>query len=159
MYIFFVSGTDQTFAKFYFSFLKLDNFGISSGGASWGTILYWFSFSVNIFHFVILYLCKYLDWSFDLCYSDRICSSSYMSNCRLLWRFTSCCNLDNLCLGSWSYCDKSFCSWFFNWIYYCTAFSIIICLDYSKTECHSTTSCHASLCVWFRITDITKDCR
>ncbi|CAF4380727.1 unnamed protein product, partial [Adineta steineri] len=47
MYIFFVSGTDQIFAKFYFSFLKNDQFHISTNNASWAIILYWFSYSVR----------------------------------------------------------------------------------------------------------------
>jgi hypothetical protein len=40
MYILFVSGTDQIFAKFYFSFLKQDKLAISSNDASWGVIFY-----------------------------------------------------------------------------------------------------------------------
>jgi hypothetical protein len=68
IYLFLVAGTDQTFAKFYFSYLKFDKFDISTNGASWGIILYWLSFSVSIFVFLSLCLCKYLDWSFDWCY-------------------------------------------------------------------------------------------
>jgi hypothetical protein len=56
IYIFFVGGTDQTFAKFYFSFLKFDKFGISTNGASWGVILYWLSFSVSLFLSFFLFL-------------------------------------------------------------------------------------------------------
>ena len=48
IYIFFLVGMDQCFAKFYFSYLKFDKFGISTNGASWGIILFWFSFSVRI---------------------------------------------------------------------------------------------------------------
>jgi len=49
LYIFFVVGTDQIFIKFYFSYLKFDKFGISTNGASWGSILFWLSFCVSIF--------------------------------------------------------------------------------------------------------------
>jgi hypothetical protein len=68
VYIFFVAGTDQTFAKFYFSYLKFDKFGISTDGASSGVILFWLSFSVSIFSFFFSFLCEYLDGSFDRCY-------------------------------------------------------------------------------------------
>ncbi len=57
LYIFFVAGTDQTFVKFYFSYLKFDKFGISTNDASWGIIFYWLAFSVSIFSFVFPYLC------------------------------------------------------------------------------------------------------
>ncbi len=46
--MFFVAGTDQVFAKFYFSYLKFDKFGISTNGASWGIVLFWISFSVSV---------------------------------------------------------------------------------------------------------------
>ncbi len=46
--MFFVTGTDQVFAKFYFSYLKFDKFGISTDGASWGIVLFWISFSVSV---------------------------------------------------------------------------------------------------------------
>lgn len=48
IYIFFLVGMDQCFAKFYFSYLKFDIFGISTNAASWGIILFWFSFSVRM---------------------------------------------------------------------------------------------------------------
>jgi hypothetical protein len=55
--MFFIGGTEQTFSKFYFSYLKFERFGISTGGASWGVILYWLSFSVRfIFFFFFLSL-------------------------------------------------------------------------------------------------------
>lgn len=44
--IFFISGNDQTFSKFFFTFLKLDEFHLSTGIASWGIIFYWSSYSV-----------------------------------------------------------------------------------------------------------------
>ncbi|CAF0918842.1 unnamed protein product [Adineta steineri] len=68
MYIFFVSGTDQVFAKFYFSFLKNDQFHISTNNASWAIILYWFSYSMGRLIFAILsiflpvYICLTISW-------------------------------------------------------------------------------------------------
>ncbi|CAF1426946.1 unnamed protein product [Adineta steineri] len=68
MYIFFVSGTDQIFAKFYFSFLKNDQFHISTNNASWAIILYWFSYSMGRLIFAILsiflpvYVCLIISW-------------------------------------------------------------------------------------------------
>lgn len=52
LYMFFVVGADQCFAKFYFSYLKFDRFGISTDGASWGIILFWFAFSVSIYKII-----------------------------------------------------------------------------------------------------------
>ena len=46
--LFFVGGNDQTFSKFFFAFLKSDKYHISTNLASWGIILYWFSYSVCI---------------------------------------------------------------------------------------------------------------
>ncbi len=104
IYIFFVSGTDQTFAKFYFSYLKFDKFGISTDGASWGIILYWLSFSVNLSCLSFSStLCNSLDWSFNWCYSICFYSSSHMFGYYMVWRFTSGCYVDSLCLDSWSY--------------------------------------------------------
>jgi len=50
-YMFFVGGTDQTFSKFYFSYLKFERFGISTKSASWGIILYWLSYIVRFILF------------------------------------------------------------------------------------------------------------
>ncbi|CAF2658407.1 unnamed protein product [Rotaria sp. Silwood2] len=47
-YAFFIGGNDQTFSKFFFTYLKYDKFKISTGAASWATILYWLSYSVCI---------------------------------------------------------------------------------------------------------------
>ena len=47
-YIFFIGGNDQTFSKFYFTFLKYDKFNISTSAASSGIILYWLSYSVCV---------------------------------------------------------------------------------------------------------------
>ena len=60
LYMFFFAGTHVTFAKFYFSYLKFDKFGISTNDASWGIILFWLSFSVNIFCFLLLLLFIYI---------------------------------------------------------------------------------------------------
>lgn len=46
IFMFFVSGNDQTFGKFFFSFLTSSQFQISKQGATWGMILYWLSYSV-----------------------------------------------------------------------------------------------------------------
>ncbi len=51
--IFFIGGNDQTFSKFFFTFLKFDKFNISTGLASWEIILYWFSYSVCMIKFKI----------------------------------------------------------------------------------------------------------
>ena len=45
-YTFFIGGSDQTFSKFFFSYLKFEKFNLSTGAASWGIILYWLSYSV-----------------------------------------------------------------------------------------------------------------
>jgi hypothetical protein len=47
IYMFFLSGNDQTFGKFYFAYLKSPEFGISTSNATWGMILYWSSYSVR----------------------------------------------------------------------------------------------------------------
>ena len=47
-YTFFIGGNDQTFSKFFFAYLKFEQFNISTSGASWGIILYWLSYSVCI---------------------------------------------------------------------------------------------------------------
>jgi hypothetical protein len=46
-YIFFIGGNDQTFSKFFFTYLKFDKFNLSTSAASWGIILYWLSYSVR----------------------------------------------------------------------------------------------------------------
>ncbi len=45
-YVFFISGNDQSFSKFFFVYLKFEKFHLSTGAASWGIILYWTFFSV-----------------------------------------------------------------------------------------------------------------
>jgi hypothetical protein len=47
-YTFFIGGNDQTFSKFFFSYLKFDKFKISTGAASSAIILYWLSYSVCV---------------------------------------------------------------------------------------------------------------
>lgn len=46
-YMFFLSGNDQTFGKFFFIFLKQERFAISANGATWGMIIYWLSYSLG----------------------------------------------------------------------------------------------------------------
>ncbi|CAF4000005.1 unnamed protein product, partial [Rotaria sp. Silwood1] len=46
-YMFFIGGNDQTFSKFFFTYLKFEKFNISTGAASWGIILYWLSYSIG----------------------------------------------------------------------------------------------------------------
>lgn len=46
--VFFIFGNEQTFAKFYFTYLKFDQFHISNSAANWGIILFWLSYSVCI---------------------------------------------------------------------------------------------------------------
>ena len=48
IYVFFIGGKSQTFSKFFFSYLKSDQFNLSTETASWGMILFWLSFSVCI---------------------------------------------------------------------------------------------------------------
>ncbi|CAF5168744.1 unnamed protein product, partial [Rotaria sp. Silwood1] len=66
--MFFVAGTEQTFAKFYFSYLKIDKFSVSSNSASWTIILFWFSFSVGrlmgaiLSVFIPVYICLTIIW-------------------------------------------------------------------------------------------------
>ncbi len=45
-YMFFLSGNDQTFGKFFFEYLKTPQFEISSKSATMGMIIYWLSYSV-----------------------------------------------------------------------------------------------------------------
>ncbi len=44
--VFVTVGNDQTFSKFFFTYLKSDTFHLSTGAASWGIIIYWLSYSV-----------------------------------------------------------------------------------------------------------------
>ncbi|CAF3192999.1 unnamed protein product [Rotaria sp. Silwood2] len=46
-YMFFVSGNDLTFGKFFFAYLKSSEFSITTSGAVWGMIIYWLSYSVG----------------------------------------------------------------------------------------------------------------
>ncbi|CAF1165374.1 unnamed protein product [Rotaria sp. Silwood1] len=46
-YVFFVTALDQTFGKFFFSYLNSAQFQISTRAASVGMILYWLSYSVS----------------------------------------------------------------------------------------------------------------
>ncbi|CAF3646057.1 unnamed protein product [Rotaria sp. Silwood1] len=46
-YMFFVSGNDLTFGKFFFAYLKSSQFSITTSGAVWGMIIYWSSYSVG----------------------------------------------------------------------------------------------------------------
>jgi hypothetical protein len=46
IYTFFIGGNDQTFSKFFFTYLNSNKFNLSTGAASWGIILYWLSYSV-----------------------------------------------------------------------------------------------------------------
>lgn len=48
LFVFFTVGNDQTFSKFFFTYLNSDKFNLSAGAASWGIILYWLSYSVYI---------------------------------------------------------------------------------------------------------------
>lgn len=47
--IFFIFGNDVTFSKFFFTFLKFDQYNISTQVASWSITTYWLSYSVIIF--------------------------------------------------------------------------------------------------------------
>jgi len=65
-YMFFLSGNDQTFGKFFFVFLKQKQFNISANGATWGLIIYWLSYSVR-FHFQMKIMNKTKMFFFFLC--------------------------------------------------------------------------------------------
>ena len=47
IYTFFLGGSSQTFSKFFFSYLKSEQFHVSTENASLGMILFWLSFSVK----------------------------------------------------------------------------------------------------------------
>jgi len=47
--MFCLGGNDQIFGKFFFAFLKIPEFEISTRGATWGMIIYWLSYSVCFF--------------------------------------------------------------------------------------------------------------
>lgn len=103
IYVFFVVGVDQAFAKFYFSFLKFDKFKISTNGASWGIILFWLFFSVNFFIFPRNTKDKivFLDWSIDWYNWISIHSGDNKFSNILVWWFSINDHLDCLCLDSW----------------------------------------------------------
>ena len=44
--LFFIFGNEQTFAKFFFTYLKFDRFNISNKAANWGILLFWCAYSV-----------------------------------------------------------------------------------------------------------------
>ncbi|CAF1425116.1 unnamed protein product [Adineta ricciae] len=46
-YFFFIGGNDQTFSKFFFTYLTSERFHISNSAASWGIIVYWLSYSIG----------------------------------------------------------------------------------------------------------------
>ncbi|CAF3907492.1 unnamed protein product [Rotaria sp. Silwood1] len=54
-YTFFIGGNDQTFSKFFFTYLKSDKFNISTQTAISATILYWLSYSVCIIYLFSYY--------------------------------------------------------------------------------------------------------
>ncbi|CAF3548032.1 unnamed protein product [Adineta steineri] len=72
-YTFFIGANDQTFAKFFFAYLKFEKFHISNSAASWGIILYWLSYSVGRFIGAILSMllsvnmCLTIVWFGGLC--------------------------------------------------------------------------------------------
>ena len=47
IYMFFLTGNDQTFSKFFFLFLKSSSLSLTRELATWGLIIYWFSYSVR----------------------------------------------------------------------------------------------------------------
>ncbi|UJR06716.1 hypothetical protein I4U23_011003 [Adineta vaga] len=75
IYTFSIGGSSQTFSKFFFSYLQSDQFNLSTENASWGMILFWFSFSVGrlIFATVSVYVsvnkCLNIIWFGALCLS------------------------------------------------------------------------------------------
>ncbi|UJR16772.1 hypothetical protein I4U23_003672 [Adineta vaga] len=71
--IFFIIGNDQTFSKFFFTYLKSDKFHLSIETASWGIILYWLSYSIGrliiaiISVFLSVSICLNILWFIALC--------------------------------------------------------------------------------------------
>lgn len=107
--IFFILGNDTTFSKFFFTFLKFDQFNISTGAASWAVISYWLSYSVILpsQHPSIIHLCFFsIGRSFNCRYCLNLCSREHLSECRLVCRFMSRYRLVSLCLGDWSISRK-----------------------------------------------------
>ena len=95
-YMFFLSGNDQTFGKFFFAFLKSPEFQISTSGATWVMVLYWLSYSVG---------------RFNLCCINSFCSSSYSFMWFMgLWMYFSCCMVF-ICMDFWFDKYKFTCSW------------------------------------------------
>ncbi|CAF1684321.1 unnamed protein product, partial [Adineta ricciae] len=72
-YIFFVSGDDQTFSRFFFTYLQSGQFHLSTSAASWDVILYWLSYSVGRLFGAILSIlfsvtmCLNIIWFGGLC--------------------------------------------------------------------------------------------
>ena len=72
-YTFFIGGNDQTFSKFFFTFLNSERFSLSASAASWGIILYWLSYSVGrligaiVSVFVSVDMCLNVVWLAGLC--------------------------------------------------------------------------------------------
>ena len=54
-YMFFLSGNDQTFGKFFFTYLKSEEFHLSSVQATKGMIVYWFSYSVRLSSLLLIF--------------------------------------------------------------------------------------------------------
>ncbi|CAF1039835.1 unnamed protein product [Rotaria sordida] len=73
IYTFFIGGNDQTFSKFFFSYVKQDKLNISTQGASWATILYWLSYSIGrliaaiISVFLSVDICLNIVWCGGFC--------------------------------------------------------------------------------------------
>lgn len=103
-YTFFIGGNDQTFSKFYFTYLKSEKFHISTGAASWGIILYWLSYSVSLSILMNKRTKKHrfssIDWSINCSDCLDISLREHLFEYCLVWRFMSCCSLGNLRLGS-----------------------------------------------------------
>ncbi|CAF5196870.1 unnamed protein product, partial [Rotaria magnacalcarata] len=72
-YTFFIGGNDQTFSKFFFAYLKFDQFNISTKAASWATISYWLSYSIGrlfaaiISVFLSVNMCLNIIWFGGFC--------------------------------------------------------------------------------------------
>ncbi|CAF3483464.1 unnamed protein product [Rotaria socialis] len=72
-YTFFIGGNDQTFSKFFFAYLKFDQFNISTKAASWATILYWLSYSIGRLFAAIISVFLSVDMCLNIIWFGGFC--------------------------------------------------------------------------------------
>ncbi|CAF1112814.1 unnamed protein product [Adineta steineri] len=72
-YAFFMGANDQTFSKFFFSYLTFKEFHISDRIASWGIILYWTSMSIGRLIAAILSSFLSINTCFNILWTGGLC--------------------------------------------------------------------------------------